>query len=465
MSSTANLSKRTTVNRPLTNGDGWGMGFLLIFFPHQHELSNSTQPFKPPTVLKRSNSTNIVAKAQSTISVCALVLVFTLLLFTLSTFEPTNTMSSHLSRRHLSHSLKKTQLNSPALQGLGTLYSRGTKAMNDVVLCHVPESVTLSEIKSFIRAFHISALLSKSDLVFIFPSMTSPEFYDSFIRDEFRVFVKLIRRYKSELSNVTTHASDFPASFDVGQFVRPGKASDREPIWGRKIKSGVSSNSSNSSASELTRTSYGSVVGFGVGELDPENALSGFMEHVPMGLRRWATYPMLLGRVRRNFKHVVLVDVKEVLLVGDPLARVRNGSPETVFLSSMPPSKHHRKSTDRTVNPSVVFGGARGVRRLSTAMLTDIVRATTHNKRKSPVTESALLSRLVASEVVNKNIQFVASAESVVPEASSLGGVALANYTVVRRGNSNIDIELTKHICSFTIEASVYTDCRNVQPF
>ncbi|KAI3806556.1 hypothetical protein L1987_22464 [Smallanthus sonchifolius] len=451
MGSTAKLSKRTTVGA----GEGWGMDFLLVFFPQDHHHHHHHQ--QPHTLLKRSNSSQILAKAQSTISVCALVILFTLLLFTLSTFEPNN--ASHHYRRHLSQShsnLSKKTLISPALQRLGTLYSRGTKSMNDIVLCHVPESTTLTELKSFLRAFHMSGLLSKSDLLFIFPSITTPEFSDDVIREENRLFLKLIRRYKSELGN-GSHVSDFPASFDVSQFVKSGKELNRgEPVWGRRIKSGGNSNYSDV-GTELTRLSYGSVVGFGVGELDPENSLSGFLDHVPMSLRRWASYPMLLGRLRRNFKHVMLVDIKELVLLGDPLARVRNASPESVFLST---TKHNRKPT---VNPAVIVGGARGVRRLSAAMLTEIVRTTTH-KRKTPATESNLLSRLAANELVQKSIRVVVSTVSI-PEASSLGGVGIASNKVVRRGNSNIDSELTKHICSFRIEASVYTECRKVQPF
>ncbi|KAL8225361.1 hypothetical protein R6Q57_017918 [Mikania cordata] len=478
MASPAKLCKRTTVGRTLAGGgggssssEGWGMGFLLVFFPQghhhhhqQHGVDSSSSPSLKSvnTLFKRSNSGNIIAKAQSTISVCALVVFFTLLLFTLSTFEPSNT-SHHHCRNLVQSNTKKIRLNSPALQRLGTLYSRGTRRMNDVVICHVPESTTLTELKSFLRAFHRSGLLSKSDLLFIFNSFTAPEIFDDVIQEENRSFLKVIRRYKSELGN-GSNVSDFPASFDVSLFVKSGKdLSKGEPIWGRKIKTSSNSNSSSDGGSELTRLSYGSVVGFGVGELDPENSLSGFVDHVPMGLRRWASYPMLLGRVRRSFKHVMLVDVKEVLLLGDSLARVKNCNPETVLLSSTPPpaTKHNRKPTDKphqkTINPSLIIGGARGVRRLSTAMLMEIVRSSTH-KRKTPFTESALLSRLATNEFVQKSIRLVGSTESI-PEASSLSGVALANNKVVRRGNSNVDIKLTNHICSFAIEAWIYKEC------
>ncbi|CAH1432247.1 unnamed protein product [Lactuca virosa] len=147
-----------------------------------------------------------------------------------------------------------------------------------------------------------------------------------------------------------------------------------------------------------------------------------------MSLRRWASYPMILGRVRRSYKHVMLVDVKKVLLLGDPLSRVKNQSPESVFLSSTPPpspplsARHRPKNSENThqktntINPAVIMGGVRGVRRLSAAMLTEIVRATTnkpHNKRKNSVTESGMLSRLAMNEFTLKTIRLVTSSESI----------------------------------------------------
>lgn len=337
--------------------------------------------------------------------------------------------------------------------------------MNELVICHVSDSVTKKELKLFLRSYHRSGLASKSDLLFVFNSISTIDSFDDVIRDENDLFLKLVHRYKSELGN-GSKAVDFPASFDVTRFVKSGNEADKgESIWGRKIKSNNSSFSNGDNGTELTRMCYGSVVGFGIGELDPENSLSGFLDHVPMNLRRWASYPMILGRVRRKFKHIMLVDVKELLLLGDPLARVKNHTPESIFLSSTPTPKHSRKNNKphrKTINPALIIGGERGVRRLSAAILTEIVRSTTrqrHNKKNS-ITESTLLSQLAANEFLQKSIHFVSSPESI-SEPSSLSGVALANMTVVRRGNSNLDIGavITKHICSFSIDSSVYKDC------
>nr|GEU58351.1 ribosomal protein L11 methyltransferase, putative [Tanacetum cinerariifolium] len=245
---------------------------------------------------------------------------------------------------------------------------------------------------------------------------------------------------------------------DPTRAVLTGQNSDKgEPIWGRKLKM-----SNSSDETELTRPSYGSVVGFGVNEFDPENSLSGFMDHVPISLRRWAAYPMILGRVKRKFKHIILLDVKEVLLLGDPLTRVKSHSPESIFLSSQKNEKTHRRSHRKSINPAVVIGGERGVRRLSAAVMTEIVRSTArqHGKKKGALTESGLLSQLLANEYLQKSIKFFMTSE-LIQEPSSLSGLEIATLTVVRRENSNIDIGeiIMKHICSFSIDASVYTDC------
>lgn len=167
---------------------------------------------------------------------------------------------------------------------------------------------------------------------------------------------------------------------------------------------------------------------------------------------------MLLGRVRRNFKHVMLVDAKSVLILRDPFGRVKNRSPESVFLFN----KHGKKaqSTQRAVLPAVIIGGARGVRRLSNAVMVEIVRAATqHRKKKNSVSESVVLSQLASNEFLlrSKNVQLVLLNE-LIPEASSLSG---HNYAIIQRGLSNHDFNsvIKKQICSSVVDSSVYKDC------
>ncbi|XP_059645873.1 uncharacterized protein LOC132288848 [Cornus florida] len=497
-----------------SSNEGWGTGFLLVFFPEDDAVINKKKNTTTTinTLLRRSNSNHLLSKAQSTISICALLIFITLLLFTLSTFEPTTTTNHFASRKHLSSSnppilYKTTQkfthsspppwpislitnhnsrytpkitslpsLTSHALQGMGTLYRRGTRAMNDLIVAHVVESVTAHELRLFLRFLHRSGLTSRSDIVFIFSSTSHLSEFDGVIRGENESFTKLIRRYQ-QMNGTYVNSK---ASFDVTQFVKLAKKEKEkgEPIWGRRIRSNYSSGEGEGEG-ELTRLSYGSVVGFEVDELDPEDSLAGFLDHVPMSLRRWACYPMLLGRVRRNFKHTMLVDVKEILLLGDPFGRVRNRSPESVYLSTVsesipttPNNKHGRKKSVKTqshnqnlVNPVIIVGGARGVRRLSNVMLTEIARAAMQQKRKNSMSESGLFQQLVGNGFILKNVNLISSTESI-PDASSLTGfsgslLSLSNHTVVRRCNSNIDLTsvIMKHLCSLELYSSVYCDC------
>lgn len=338
--------------------------------------------------------------------------------------------------------------------------------MNDLVIAHVIESVTEIELKNFLRLLHRSGITSKSDVLFIFPSKISS--FDHAIVEENNSFSKLINGYFNNKEDERKNSSSDPtpfggSSFDPTQFVISGKKEKEsgEPIWGRKIRA------NEDNVTESTRLSYGSVVGFDTGELDPENTLSGFLEHVPMSIRRWACYPILLGRVRRNYKHILLIDLKDHFVLGDSLSQLKNRSPESVILTTLPTKK--RSSERKTVNSGVVLGGARGVRRLANAMLTEIVRAMTQHKKKISVSESMLFNQLVTNEFVLKNVDLIVSSEST-HELSSLTGLmnsnsnskfSISKFPIVRRGNNNLDISYVfkKYLCSSPLDSIAYSDC------
>ncbi|XP_008222101.1 PREDICTED: uncharacterized protein LOC103322025 [Prunus mume] len=518
------IAKAKSNNSSSSSSENWGMDLLLVFFPEDNgtaivdksnkllssssssspspSSSSSSSSSKTCTIFRRTNSNNLLlSKAQSTISICALLVFITLLLFTLSTFEPTtkpHPLIITASRRFLSQKSPPTTrtdpklLNKPnaatnpnhsfllssswfgkmwkqkqtnpnlasrrhqfALQKMGTLYRRGTRAMADLVVGHVQEDVTEDDLRLFLRLLHRSGLTSKADVALIFASSSSR--FGSVIAEEDDSFFKLIKHYR-ELNRTSRKPS---SGFDVAQFLKSGKKQIEEPLWGKK-------RANSEAEAGLTQLSYGSVVGFEAGELDPENSLSGFLDHVvPMSLRRWACYPMLLGRVRRNFKHIMLVDVQNSVVLGDPLWRVRHHSPESVLLFTMPPGKHGKKNSESTpshgpVNSVIITGGARGIRRLSNTVLTEIVRATMQHKRKNSVTESGILSQLVANAFVAKNINLITSTESI-PDPSSLGAATeLSGHTTIQRGNSNafdLNSIIMKQICLSEIDSSVYRDC------
>ncbi|KAF2289396.1 hypothetical protein GH714_035844 [Hevea brasiliensis] len=318
---------------------------------------------------------------------------------------------------------------------MGKLYSRGTRAMSDLVVAHVVEDTDEDEFRLFLRLLHRSGLTARADLVFLFGSSSSESRFEGLIREENDSFLRLVHHYKK--SNTTSHDSvSLPAlRFDVTQFLKHGRQEMWESVWGKGIRV-KNSNDSDESEGELTQLSYGSVVGFEVSELNPENSLAGFLDHLPMSLRRWACYPMLLGRVRRYFKHIMLVDVKKLLLLIDPLGRFRNRRPESVYMSTKQETtsstKHGKrrnnnnknKNSDKSqshyqVNSAILMGGTRGIRRFSNTMLTEIVRVSMRHRKGKSITESAILSQLAGNEHILKNVDLIKLTEPI-PVASEL---------------------------------------------
>ena len=491
-----------------------GMGLLLVFFPEDKTaIADKTKLFSSPSSSAKShgnsfrgtNSNLLLSKAQSTISICALLVFVTLLLFTLSTFEPTistlphnshhrrfmlqkhpathipksptSTTESHNWISHLwrtkSHDSSKAEpFPSTALQRLGTLYRKGTRAMSDLVVGHVVEETSDEEVRLFLRVLHRSGLTAKADVVFIFASPSLSSRFAGIIQEENDSFLSLIHHY-TELNSSRQNPG---SNFDVTRFFKAFKngTAIAEPLWAKKNR-GNSSNTKTVQSelgNEITLLSYGSVLSFDATELDAENSLAGFLDRVPMSLRRWACYSMLLGRVRRNFKHVMLVDVKNFLVVGDPFTRVRNRSPESVFLYAKLESHNRqgKKNSDLTqsgrVNSGIIMGGARGVRRFSNAVLIEIVLAAMQRK-KNLVSESLVLSQLVGNEFVLKNVNLIISGASI-RESSSLGGensdaaaTSLSGYSIIQRGTSDHDFNsvIKKQICLSEVDSSVYKDC------
>lgn len=341
--------------------------------------------------------------------------------------------------------------------------------MTQLLICHVADETTEHDFRLFLRLVHRSGLTAKTDVVFLFASPSSSTAFAPIIHQENDAFSSLLQLH-AELRN-STHPE---SSFDLTRFYR--KSEMGEPLWGNKRgRSNFSNVVEEREGNELNLNggdellSYGSVVSFDATELDSENSLAGFLDRVPLSLRRWACYPMLLGRVRRNFKHVMLVDVKSVLVLEDPFGRVRNRSPESVFLFGKKNSEKTR-STQGRVNSAVVIGGARGVRRLCNTVLVEIVRAAMQHKKKNSVSDSVVLSQLVGNEFMwkSKNVNLIASTESI-PEASSLvgrnsvtGATSLLNYAIIQRGTSSNNHDLSfikKEICSSVVDSSVYRDC------
>ncbi|KAF8102134.1 hypothetical protein N665_0201s0418 [Sinapis alba] len=429
-----------------TKNSGRGMSLLLVFFPDHNDVSpSSSSSSSPATTLFRARSSRL---AQSTISICLLLLLLTLFLFTLSTFEPSSAVVSprrFLLTRDVHRTRGFNNNNRFALQGMGTLFMRGTKSMHDLIVAHIASDTTEEDLRLFMRMLHRSGVTSRSDVVLLFNS----DRFNGLIEEENNSFLKLVDVYRN--SNQTESVW----GFNFSRFMKNRSKNDTsEPIWGKK---------KTHRANNETELTHGSVVGFDVTELDPENSLSGFMDHVAITMRRWACYPMLLGRVRRSFKHVMLVDAKTSLFLADPLTRIRNRSPESVLFFSK-----HKKTSE--INPAVMIGGAKGVRRLSSAMHTEIVRTTMQQQRKkrsSVLSESVVLSQLVGNvRMTTKSFEAVGPSESIA-EASSLAELRTRNsaassvkdHDIIQRGNVMAAV-IMKRVCSSSqLDSSVYSYC------
>ncbi|KAJ1429980.1 hypothetical protein SESBI_08042 [Sesbania bispinosa] len=426
------------------NNNSSGMGLLLVLFPQDNNKSTTT------TIASKS----LLSKAQSTISICALLLFITLLLFTLSTIPNTPSPPS----RFLLHKPTHNPKHHFALQRMGTLYRKGTRAMTDLLVCHVADETSQEDFRFFLRLLHRSGLTASTDVVFIFSSPSSSSTFSPIVHQENEAFSSLLHLHLHSNSNSNS-------TFPLSRFFFKG-TNTGETLWGNRNRS--------SNFTARASLSYGSVLSFDATELDPENSLAGFLDRVPLSLRRWACYPMLLGRVRRNFKHVVLVDARSMLILKDPLSRVRNRSPDSVMVFASKADKHGKKTqstTQRMILPAVVIGGARGVRRLANAVVVEIVRAAIqHKKKKNSVSDSAVLSQLVNNEFMlsNKNVHLIASSESI-PESSSLAGhnsgggaaTSFSDYAIIQRGTSNHNLNsvIKKQLCSSVVDSSVYRDC------
>lgn len=178
--------------------------------------------------------------------------------------------------------------------------------MPDLVVAHLTEDVKEDEFRLFLRVLHRSGLTAKADAAFLFGA--SSKKFDSLIKEENDSFLKLVQHYKElNISNNGNNnnnnnstkarrrrAADSVLSFNLTQFVKAVKNNINsnkeveEPLWGKRIRGNYSNSSTvvgdddgTSQGAELTRLSYGSMVGFEVSELDRRTRLLGSLITFP----------------------------------------------------------------------------------------------------------------------------------------------------------------------------------------
>ncbi|KAL9273696.1 N-terminal glutamine amidohydrolase-like protein [Drosera capensis] len=444
-------------------------GFLLIFFPDDSSTTTTSRktilPYFSSAAAASSikRTPRISKRTQLTLLLCTLLVFFSFLVFAFSNFDPNATMKKS---RDYSNSKSVDGADTvAALQGLGTLYRRGTKAMNELIIGHAGVDVDEKELRSFMRALQLSGSLSRADLAFVFSTTAAAAAMGKVVKEESDAFLRLVELYAQ--SNRTSH--DSTELTRLTRYVKTEKIEEgierkeKEAIWGKGTTTRSTRWERLGESGELARASYGSVVGFEARELDPEDSLAGFVGDllaVPMTLRRWACYTMLLGRVKRNFKQLALVDVKDMIIFGDPFARIQTLKSESVTFWDNPDvslNKRGRKtrifssSDPKVVHPGIIAGGGRGVRRFAAAVLTEIVRASLERKggkaKYSVVTDSMVVNQVARNSHILKNVEVVATTEAVEDPGSLVAAppslvASHGGVTVVQRGHRRYDLDL-----------------------
>jgi len=224
---------------------------------------------------------------------------------------------------------------------------------------------------------------------------------------------------------------------------------------------------------------------------------------------------MLLGKVRHKFKHVLLTEVKGVLVFGDAMAVVRKknglyltvqdrtwsdpmpenetdvvesglnikesngvrmeGIFERVYGHQLWTSLDRRETEMKLVNSGVIVGGIQPIRRLANAMMTEIVRVALERKSRTPFPDSVLLTYLIQkSYVLGKkvmdHVHIVENSDSIVHSLEQSKQKDLffrkksCPYTILQ-GYENLDVRsnitamLLDDICSSPADAIAYGDC------
>ncbi|ERN14551.1 hypothetical protein AMTR_s00038p00099650 [Amborella trichopoda] len=372
-----------------------------------------------------SSRCSLTHRARSTISLCALLLISTLLLFLLFSPSPHPPSPANSRSKIVTTGTVDRRL---ALHGMGTLYRRGTRGMAELIVAHITNSTTKTHLRMFLRTLHRSGALARADLVLLFPTPLIPPSSSRIIEDENLSFLNLL--------NQTQKSGDIcPFKPNVLSKACNSKPAYPNPLWG--TATGVGGHAQRNKSDQCF--AWGSVVGFVVNELNPDDALSGFIDQPPIELRRWACYQMLLGKLRHRVKHVLLTEITGTLIIGDALSPLRKAARNNVLFLALEESSwgegmrgvygkeawgevYRSERGAEIVNSGVVMGAMGAVRRLANAMITEIVKVALLRKRRGAFPDSVLLTYLVRQSSVARrnlgNMHLVGNSDSVVHSLS-----------------------------------------------
>lgn len=364
-------------------------------------------------------------KLRSAITLCVGILVCTLVLVGLDPAkvaeEPWRggprmrvTLPIRWSAGHGPSSHQQGQGPEPALEGMGMLFRRGTRAMPQLVVAHLAESTTADELRLFLRGLHRSGMPSHADVVLLFPFRPVPNEFLTVIGDEETSFQKLLKQHPPS-SHEKPKLSVFNSAAYWNTQLLPDSSSGRQDsIWGHRHHNDSHLDSPELEPAAEPQPQYGAIVGFDVQELDADDALSGFVNSPPIHLRRWLCYQMLLGMVRHKYRHALVTEVTGVVILADALAlkkrdpgqlhlfattlRWSNSTIRELYGPGVWNALDEDEKRRKVISSGVILGGVRPVRAVATAMATEIVRVAMLRKKKdfnSGDDDSSLLSYLV----------------------------------------------------------------------
>ncbi|BBN02651.1 hypothetical protein MPTK1_2g16980 [Marchantia polymorpha subsp. ruderalis] len=210
----------------------------------------------------------------------------------------------------------------PAMQGMGTLFRKGSQDMSELIVAHASENMSSTDFRLFLRTLHRSGATAKADVILLYDCLSARMM--GIMQEEEMSFQRLLAESEG-LIGLAAGAAAEPANssvgaFNIGAFWKPDDRSPREVV------------SMIEESDNATLPRWGSMIGFEMQELDPDNALKGFLDMPSMQLRRWLGYQMLLGVVKAKYKHVMLTEIEGVMIIGDALSAVRRK--QHIYLST-----------------------------------------------------------------------------------------------------------------------------------
>lgn len=501
----------------------------------------------------KAGTWNHIRKGSSAVWLCSGILFCTVVLFVLVSLDPSRVVSEDPKllvtfpyrirdrgravveveagdRRRLGEEEdqeEEEEVGFPALEGLGMLFRKGKRAMPELVVAHLSETTTVEDLRFFLRGLHRSGMPAQADVVLLFPWRPLPQEYISVIRHEEQNFRRLLAKFRKGAAGESSFGK--LSVFNPGAYGRTMSVLDygqrQESIWGKKQHSGRSNSSTNGDGDDNADEAvhYGAIVGFDMQELDPDDALSGFLDSPSATLRRWVCYQILIGMVRHRYRHVFLTEVTGVFILKDfltpfkkkdnslhlystgqqwndsaspespnspepPTSAARVGSiMETVYGDKFWSSMEVEDKSRKVITTSVIIGGVRKVRILAMAMVTEIVRVALlrHPDRAPFRVDAPILSFLVhkssaLGKKVGCHLQVHDSGASIVnllpgpPRTSAFDDFFfsrrsdLTRFSVIQGlhnealpdvRRNKILDSLRKDICSSQNDIRIYPDC------